>query len=175
MEQTSLEASRCIFETRKCLTEFFGGDNVSGLIFTSNATEALNTVIHGLFNDGDTVITTNLEHNSVLRPLYYAGERGVKTEIVSCSDNGFFDADAIEDMITKAAKAIICTHASNLTGMSSIYAETFGSASCARSSTRAPEPPRPILPTSCPTSTTPSPPRWGCWFCCWRSTGGWGC
>ena len=47
--------------------------------------------------------------------------------------------------------------------------------SCARSSTRAPEPPRPILPTSCPTSTTPSPPRWGCWFCCWRSTGGWVC
>ena len=38
-----------------------------------------------------------------------------------------------------------------------------------------PEPPRPILPTSCPTSTTPSPPRWGCWCCCWRSTGGWGC
>ena len=99
--ETSLEASRCIFETRKCLTEFFGGDNVSGLIFTSNATEALNTVIHGLFNEGDTVITTNLEHNSVLRPLYYAGERGVKTEIVSCSDNGFFDANAIEDMITK--------------------------------------------------------------------------
>ena len=47
---TSLEASRCIFEARKCLTEFFGGDNTSGLIFTSNATEALNTVIHGLFN-----------------------------------------------------------------------------------------------------------------------------
>ena len=48
-------------------------------------------------------------------------------------------------------------------------------ASCARSSTRAPEQPRPIWPTSCPTSITPSPPRWGCWFCCWRSTGGWGC
>lgn len=114
--ETSLEASRCIFETRKCLTEFFGGDNVSGLIFTSNATEALNTVIHGLFNEGDTVITTNLEHNSVLRPLYYAGERGVKADIVSCSGNGIVDASGIEDMITKATKAIICTHASNLTG-----------------------------------------------------------
>ena len=104
--ETSLEASRCIFETRKCLTEFFGGDNVSGLIFTSNATEALNTVIHGLFNEGDTVITTNLEHNSVLRPLYYAGERGVKADIVSCSGNGIVDASGIEDMITKATKAI---------------------------------------------------------------------
>ena len=114
--ETSLEASRCIFETRKCLTEFFGGDNVSGLIFTSNATEALNTVIHGLFNEGDTVITTNLEHNSVLRPLYYAGERGVKADIVSCSGNGIVDASGIEDMITKATKAIICTHVSNLTG-----------------------------------------------------------
>ena len=120
--KTSLEASRCIFEARKCLTEFFGGDDESGLIFTSNATEALNTVIHGLFNEGDRVITTNLEHNSVLRPLYYAAERGVKTDIVSCRDNGIFDAVSnpngvrIEDMITKDTKAIICTHASNLTG-----------------------------------------------------------
>lgn len=55
------------------------------------------------------------------------------------------------------------------------FAETSAAVSCARSSTRAPEPPRHILPTSCPTSTMPSPPRWGCWCCCWRSTGGWGC
>ena len=55
------------------------------------------------------------------------------------------------------------------------FARTSAAVSCARSSTRVPEPPRPILPTSCPTNTTPSPPRWGCWCCCWRSTGGWGC
>ena len=55
------------------------------------------------------------------------------------------------------------------------FAENFGSGKLRKIITRAPEPPRLILPTSCPTSTTPSPPRWGCWCCCWRSTGGWGC
>ena len=55
------------------------------------------------------------------------------------------------------------------------FAETFGSGKLRKIIHERPEPPRPNWPTSCPTSTTPSPPRWGCWFCCWRSTGGWVC
>ena len=114
--KTSIEASRCVFEARKYLTEFFGGDDASGLIFTSNATEALNIVINGIFEEGDRVITTQAEHNSVLRPLYYAGKRGVMIDIASCGENGVVDCDKIEKLIKKDTKAIICTHASNLTG-----------------------------------------------------------
>ncbi len=71
-----------------CLTEFFGGDDADRLVFTANATEALNIAIHGLFEPGEHVITTQLEHNSVLRPLYMQRERGVGVDIVPCSDVG---------------------------------------------------------------------------------------
>lgn len=59
----SLDASRKIYEARMCLTEFFGGDDAARLVFTANATEALNIAIHGLFEPGEHVITTQLEHN----------------------------------------------------------------------------------------------------------------
>ena len=55
------------------------------------------------------------------------------------------------------------------------FAETFGSGKLRKIIHESTGPPRPILPTSCPISITPSQPRWGCWFCCWHSTGGWGC
>ena len=84
----SLDASRKIYEARMCLTEFFGGDDAARLVFTANATEALNIAIHGLFEPGEHVITTQLEHNSVLRPLYMQRERGVGVDIVPCSDAG---------------------------------------------------------------------------------------
>ena len=84
----SLDASRKIYEARMCLTEFFGGDDAARLVFTANATEALNIAIHGLFEPGEHVITTQLEHNSVLRPLYMQRERGVGVDIVPCSDVG---------------------------------------------------------------------------------------
>ena len=61
-----------------CLAEFFGGDDAARLVFTANATEALNIAIHGLIEPGEHVITTQLEHNSVLRPLYMQRERGVR-------------------------------------------------------------------------------------------------
>ena len=66
----ALGASRMIYEARQTLCDFFGGSDPSRLVFTSNATEALNMAIQGMFLPGDHVITTQLEHNSVLRPLY---------------------------------------------------------------------------------------------------------
>lgn len=89
----SLDASRKIYEARMCLTEFFGGDDAARLVFTANATEALNIAIHGLFEPGEHVITTQLEHNSVLRPLYMQRERGVGVDIVPCSDVGIKRGD----------------------------------------------------------------------------------
>ena len=66
----SLGASRMIYETREALSDFFGGDGPEQVVFTPNATAALNTVIQGILNPGDRAVTTAMEHNSVLRPLY---------------------------------------------------------------------------------------------------------
>ena len=116
----SLDASRKIYEARMCLAEFFGGDDAARLVFTANATEALNIAIHGLCEPGEHVITTQLEHNSVLRPLYMQRERGVCVDIVPCSDvgikRGIISPSDIEALIRPDTKAIVCTHASNLTG-----------------------------------------------------------
>ena len=116
----SLDASRKIYEARMCLAEFFGGDDEARLVFTANATEALNIAIHGLFEPGEHVITTQLEHNSVLRPLYMQRERGGGVDIVPCSDagikRGIISPSDIEALIRPDTKAIVCTHASNLTG-----------------------------------------------------------
>ena len=88
MSDASLDASRKIYEARMCLTEFFGGEDADRLVFTANSTESLNIAIHGLFEPGEHVITTQLEHNSVLRPLYMQRERGV-----GMHDNRFLKAN----------------------------------------------------------------------------------
>ena len=112
----ALGASRMIYEARRTLCDFFGGSDPSRLVFTSNATEALNMAIQGMFLPGEHVITTQLEHNSVLRPLYAMQKKGVELTIAASGQNGTADFDAIEAAIRANTKAIVCTHASNLTG-----------------------------------------------------------
>lgn len=112
----SLGASRVIYETRLKLAELFNAENPSRIAFTANATEALNIAIKGILSAGDHVVTTALEHNSVLRPLYELEERGVELTIVSADSKGNIDYDELEKEIRPDTKAIICTHASNLTG-----------------------------------------------------------
>lgn len=82
----------------------------------TNSTESLNIAIKGLLNPGDHVITTVLEHNSVLRPLYEMQACGVELTILPCNTLGMVDYDDFEEVIQVNTKAIICTHASNLTG-----------------------------------------------------------
>lgn len=114
---TSLRASRVIYEARRTLTEFFGGTDPSRLVFTSNSTEGLNMTIRGIFVPGDHVITTELEHNSVLRPLYAEQEQnGISLTIVKSGKQGTVDYEGIEAAIRPETRAVICTHASNLTG-----------------------------------------------------------
>ena len=114
---TSLRASRVIYEARRTLTEFFGGTDPSRLVFTSNSTEGLNMAIRGIFVPGDHVITTELEHNSVLRPLYEEQEHnGISLTIVKSGKQGTVDYEGVEAAIRPETRAIVCTHASNLTG-----------------------------------------------------------
>ena len=113
----SLAASRIIYGTREKLAALFGCPRADHAAFTCNSTEALNMAICGLLNPGDHVISTDLEHNSVLRPLYrMEAERGVSLSFVPADRQGRICYDDFEKLIRPETKAIVCTHASNLTG-----------------------------------------------------------
>lgn len=114
--EASLSASRVIYDTRDKLCRFFGGENPRQIVFTNNSTESLNIAIKGLLNPGDHVITTMLEHNSVLRPLYEMEKRGVKLTIIKSNKKGTFELKDMEEAILPETKMIICTNGSNLTG-----------------------------------------------------------
>lgn len=112
----ALDASRVIFEARQKLTKLFHGDDPAQLVFTANSTESLNIAVKGTLLPGDHVITTALEHNSVLRPLYEMEVRGTELTILPADAQGCIDYEAFEQEIRTNTKMIICTHGSNLTG-----------------------------------------------------------
>lgn len=114
--EASLSASRIIYDTREKLCRFFHGENPRQIVFTNNSTESLNIAIKGLLNPGDHVITTMLEHNSVLRPLYEMKEKGVGLTIIESDKNGRFCLEDMEAAIRPNTKMIVCTNGSNLTG-----------------------------------------------------------
>ena len=115
--QSALSAARTIYEARCRVAAFFGCTQPDRVIFTANVTEALNIALSGLFCPGDHVISTDLEHNSVLRPLYrLEAEGGVSLSFVPADRRGCVDYAAFERLIRPQTRAIVCTHASNLTG-----------------------------------------------------------
>ncbi len=114
--EAALNASRIIYGTREKLARFFHAESPNRIVFTANSTESLNIAIKGLFQTGDHVITTVLEHNSVLRPLYECRESGVELTILGCDVSGNISLEEMESAVRPETKAIVCTHASNLTG-----------------------------------------------------------
>lgn len=113
----SLGAARNIYAVRDKLNDLFDGYGAEYAAFANNATTALNTAINGLINNGDTVVTTVTEHNSVLRPLYrLKSEKNISLKIIGLKD-GILDYDGLKAAIEKRPEAVIVTHASNLTGM----------------------------------------------------------
>ena len=113
----SLSTNRVLYNAREKLADFFGCSKDNQVIFTSNSTEALNIAVNGTINPGDHVITTELEHNSVLRPLYrLEKERDVSLSFVKADRKGLVDYSDFESFIRPETRAIVCTHASNLTG-----------------------------------------------------------
>ena len=112
----ALDASRVIYGTREKLAGLFHAESPSRIVFTVNSTESLNIAIKGLCDPGDHVITTVLEHNSVLRPLYECRERGTALTILECDEKGNISYEEMEAAIQADTKAVVCTHASNLTG-----------------------------------------------------------
>ena len=115
---SSLQSARTVYGTRTALVSLFHGEGgAEQIAFTTNSTEALNIAICGLLDAGDHVISTDLEHNSVLRPLYrLAEEKGLELSFVPADQTGKVDYADFSRLIKENTKAIVCTHASNLTG-----------------------------------------------------------
>lgn len=112
----ALEASRTVYNTRVKLARLFGCPRPDHVIFTANSTEALNIAISGLIRPGDHVVTTDCEHNSVLRPLYRLEERGAVLDIAPADRLGRVACEDLEALLRPDTRAVVCTHASNLTG-----------------------------------------------------------
>ena len=116
----SLSASRVVYDTRCKIAKLFNCKRPDHVIFTCNSTEALNIALNGIFNAGDHVITTDLEHNSVLRPLYRLEKAGeISLSFVRADKQGRPCYEDFESHIQPNTRAIVCTHASNLTGKTS--------------------------------------------------------
>ncbi len=112
-----METGELVEETRSMLTKFFNGTDPNRLCFTYNSTDALNLIINGMLKEGDHAITTNVEHNSVLRPLYHLHKyNGVEVDYIPFDSKGFVDPDDFVKKFRKNTKLVAVNHASNVIG-----------------------------------------------------------
>ena len=113
----SLDAARTVSSSREAVASLFGCASADHVCFTANSTEALNFAICGLVGEGDRVVTTVLEHNSVLRPLSrMADERNAHVFYAGCDKKGVLDYDDLARLVVPGTRVVFCTHASNVTG-----------------------------------------------------------
>lgn len=113
----SLVAENMVLETRKLLTDFFNGSNHERLVFTYNASDSLNMIINGVLKPGHHVITTTLEHNSVLRPLHHKFSKGeIEVDYIPFDSQGYVDPDDFQKKFKKNTKLVIINHGSNVIG-----------------------------------------------------------
>jgi cysteine desulfurase family protein len=112
----AVAAERALDDARHALNQFFRGEGPERWIFTLNCTDALNMAIKGVIEPGDHVITTDLEHNSISRPLRALEEAGVITLSRLTSEGGYIDPDAIRQALTPRTRLVAHTHAANVLG-----------------------------------------------------------
>ena len=112
----SIDAGRIVYKTRETLAELFNAADPLRLIFTSNATHAINLVLHGLLRPGDHLVTSGIEHNAVMRPLRFLEQNGVRVSVVPCDGGGFLDPQDLARAVEKSTRLIVVTHACNVTG-----------------------------------------------------------
>jgi cysteine desulfurase family protein len=112
----ALEAEETLADARRTLTAFFGGSDPNRLVFSYNVTDALNLLISSVLKPGDHAITTCLEHNSVLRPLYMHRERGVEVDFVPFDNHGYVNAEDVASRIRPNTKLVVMNHGSNVIG-----------------------------------------------------------
>lgn len=112
----AVATEQAIQRARLSVARLFNGPDPSRLVFAFNITDALNTAMKGLLRPGDHVITSSMEHNSVVRPLKALESRGISTTKVPCSPEGWLDPDDVQKAITGSTRMIVTTHVSNVTG-----------------------------------------------------------
>lgn len=114
--ENSFDAENTVYETRELLCKFFNFSKPENVIFTSGITESLNVVLKGLFNSGDHIIISSMEHNAVLRPLNSIAKIGVEYTVMPCNSLGELDVSQLKNYIKSNTKAIVMTHSSNVCG-----------------------------------------------------------
>ena len=113
----TLSASRVVYDARVKIAKFFNFDKASNVIFTCNSTEALNIAINGTIKEGDKVVSTDTEHNSVLRPLYHLKKtKNIDLQFIPADVNGVLSIDDAKKIIDDKTKVVVINHISNLTG-----------------------------------------------------------
>ncbi len=112
----SIAAARVVEDARDAVAEVLGAADPGSLVFTKNATEALNIAILGTVEPGDHVVTTSIEHNSVMRPLRFLQSRGVDLTVVPCAEDGTIDPTAVGEAFRPATTLLVTTHGSNVVG-----------------------------------------------------------
>lgn len=112
----SIEAARVVYQAREAVAGLLGVSDPMRVIFCFNATHALNLALRGLLRPGQHVVTTSMEHNSVMRPLRALEAEGVALTVVECSSEGVLDPAAVERALRPETALIVMTHASNVVG-----------------------------------------------------------
>jgi cysteine desulfurase / selenocysteine lyase len=113
----ALETAEMVFQTRKMLCELFHGTDPNRLTFSYNASDSLNQILHGMLSKGDHVITSKLEHNSVLRPLFHREQEGIiEVTYLPFDMAGFIDPESVKSAIKSNTRMVILNHASNVIG-----------------------------------------------------------
>ncbi len=112
----AVESGRVVYDAREAVAELFNAPDPLRVVFGPNVTEALNLALRGLLRPGDHVITSSMEHNSVMRPLRALERRGVELTVVGCSPEGFLDPAGVQAAIRPNTTMIALNHASNVVG-----------------------------------------------------------
>lgn len=112
----SIAAARVVYGAREAIAELYSVDDPLRVIFTRNVTEALNLAMFGILEPGDSVVTTSMEHNSVMRPLRALEREGVRLEVARCDREGHLDLSAMGEAIKPGTRMVVVNHASNVVG-----------------------------------------------------------
>jgi cysteine desulfurase family protein len=112
----AVEAARLVYDAREAVAQLFNATDPLRIVFGANGTEALNLALNGLLRPGDHVLTSGMEHNSVMRPLRFLEQNGVKLNRVQCASDGSLDPADLAAAIRPDTRLIVLTHASNVTG-----------------------------------------------------------
>jgi len=112
----SIAAARWVYQTREEIAQFFQVSDPMRVIFTGNATEAINLALKGLLRPGDHVVTTSMEHNALMRPLRALESQGIRLTVVPCFRDGSLDLEEMARAVDGSTRLVAMTHASNVVG-----------------------------------------------------------